>query len=93
MDNKHGTKGNTRNTLLQGLPFCKGQGRDKHIPRPQSHVKNQPQNQYKILILEASRLQNQYKNRGKMSIKIKVDINKKRYLVQLFILILKLQKH
>ena len=30
MDNKHGTKGNTRNTLLQGLPFCKGQGRDKH---------------------------------------------------------------
>ena len=28
-----------------------------------------------------------------MSIKIKVDINKKRYLVQLFILILKLQKH
>ena len=28
-----------------------------------------------------------------MSIKIKVDINRKRYFVQLFILILKLQKH
>ena len=28
-----------------------------------------------------------------MSIKIKVDINRKRYLVQLFLLILKLQNH
>jgi hypothetical protein len=26
-----------------------------HVPRPQNHVKNQPQNQYKILILEASK--------------------------------------
>jgi hypothetical protein len=26
-----------------------------HIPRLQNHVKNQPQNQYKILILEASK--------------------------------------
>jgi hypothetical protein len=27
----------------------------EYIPRPQNHVKNQPQNQYKILILEASK--------------------------------------
>ena len=59
---------------MQGLPFCKGQGRDKHIPRLQNHVKNQPQNQYKILILEASK-SIFYIDFGGFKINIKIEEN------------------